>query len=172
MARSPAKKRSSSTRRSSGKAVSTNALDMLEADHKAVEGMFRQFEKLHEAGEDTATVIQFVREALTVHSALEKEIFYPAIRARAGEEEEELLDEAEVEHASVDQLIRALGSRKLTEKKREAAFTVLMEYVRHHVKEEENEMFPKVKRLKRIDLDEVGAQMEKRKAKLLQKALR
>ena len=154
------------------KALSTDAIEMLLADHKAVEGLFREFEKLHEDGEDTSKVIQFVREALLIHSTLEKDIFYPAVRSRAGEEEEELLDEAEVEHQSVEQLIRALGSRKLTEKKREAHFTVLMEYVRHHVKEEENEMFPRVKRLKRLDLDEVGAQMEKRKATLLRKAMR
>lgn len=169
MARPPATR--STRRRSSARALSTNAIDMLRADHKAVEAMFRQFDKLHEAGEDTATVIQFVREALLIHSALEQEIFYPAVRERAGEEEEELLDEAEVEHQSAEQLIRALGSRKLSDKKREATFTVLMEYVRHHVKEEETEMFPKVKRLKRVNLDAVGAQMEQRKASLLKKAL-
>ena len=169
MARAPAKR---SRRRASSKALSTDAIDMLKADHKAVDGLFKTFEKLHEAGEDTATVIQFVREALTIHSTLEKEIFYPAVRALAGEEEEELLDEAEVEHRSVEDLIRMLGSRKLSEKQREANFTVLMEYVRHHVKEEENEMFPKVKRLKRLNLSAVGAQMEKRKAALLRKAMR
>ena len=174
MARAPAKRssRASGRRSSSSRLNTTDAIEMLKADHKAVEGLFRQFEKLHEAGEDTATVIQFVREALTVHSTLEKEIFYPAVRKQAGEQEEELLDEAEVEHRSVEQLIRMLGSRKLSEKKREANFTVLMEYVRHHVKEEENEMFPKVKRLKRVNLSTVGAQMATRKAALLKKAMR
>jgi hemerythrin superfamily protein len=139
-----------------------DAIELLVADHKAVDGLFKQFEKLHEAEEDTSTVIQFVRQALTVHSTLEKQVFYPAIRKVAGEEEEELLDEAEVEHQSVDQLIRALGSRKLPQKKREAHFTVLMEYVRHHVKEEENEMFPKVKKL-RLNLTTLGAEMAKRR---------
>ena len=169
MARAPAKR---SNRRSSPRALSTDAIEMLKADHKAVNGLFKEFEKLHEDGDDTSKVIQFVREALVIHSALEKEIFYPAGREQAGEEEEELLDEAEVEHRSVEDLIRMLGSRKLPEKKREANFTVLMEYVRHHVKEEENEMFPKVRRLKRLDLSAVGAQMEKRKATLLRKAMR
>jgi hemerythrin superfamily protein len=169
MARASAKR---SSRRSSSRALETDPIKMLTADHKAVELLFRQFKKLHDAGEDTSAVIQFVREALTIHSTLEKEIFYPAVRKLAGEEEEELLDEAEVEHLSVEQLIRTLGSRKLSEKKREANFTVLMEYVRHHVKEEEKEMFPKVKRLRRINLKAVGAQMETRKAALLKKAMR
>ena len=121
MARAPAKR---SNRRSSPKALSTDAIEMLKADHKAVNGLFKEFEKLHEDGDDTSKVIQFVREALVIHSALEKEIFYPAVRERAGEEEEE------------------------------------------------NEMFPKVRRLKRLDLSAVGAQMEKRKATLLRKAMR
>jgi hemerythrin superfamily protein len=168
MSRAPSKRQA---RRSSG-TIATDAIEMLKVDHKTADGLFRQFEKLHEAGEDTATIIQIVRDALTVHSALEKEIFYPAVRDLAGEEVEELLDEAEVEHASVEQLIRALGSRKLSDKKREANFTVLIEYVRHHVKEEENEMFPKVKRLKRLNLDTVGAKMAQRKATLINKKLR
>ena len=148
-----------------------DATVMLEQDHRTVDGLFRQFEKLHEAEEDTAKVIEMVRQALTLHSMLEKEVFYPAVRKVAGEEEEELLDEAEVEHRSVDQLLRMLRSRTLPEKKREANFTVLMEYVRHHVKEEEQEMFPKVRKLKRLNLKTLGAQMVKRRL-ALQKKLR
>jgi iron-sulfur cluster repair protein YtfE (RIC family) len=131
--------------------------------------LFRQFKKLHEAEEDTSKVIEIVRQALVLHSTLEKEIFYPAIREAGGEEEEELLDEAEVEHSSVDQLLGSLRSRKLTQKKREATFTVLMEYVRHHVKEEENEMFPKVRKLKRLPLAKLGQRMQARRLALQKK---
>ena len=88
------------------------------------------------------------------------------MRDLADEEIEELLDEAEVEHQSVDQLVAALRPRKLDEKKRDAHFTVLVEYVRHHVKEEEREMFPKVKRLKRLNLRTLGAAMAKRRLAL------
>jgi hemerythrin superfamily protein len=156
-------------RRKKRAAADPDAIAMLVDDHKAVDAFFKQFEKLHEAGEDTDVVIQIVRQALTVHSALEKEIFYPAIRALAGEEEEELLDEAEVEHRSVEQLIRTLGSRKLAPQKREANFTVLIEYVRHHVKEEENEMFPKLGKLKRLDLKGLATRMQQRKIALHKK---
>jgi hemerythrin superfamily protein len=145
---------------------SADAIDMLLQDHANVEQFFKQFEKLHAAGEDTAKVVDFVRLALLVHSTLEKELFYPAVRDLADEEIEELLDEAEVEHQSVDQLVAALRPRKLDEKKRDAHFTVLVEYVRHHVKEEEREMFPKVKRLKRLNLRTLGAAMAKRRLAL------
>ena len=146
-----------------------DAIAMLLKDHKDVNALFRQFEKLHEAEEDTSRVIEFVRQALVLHSTLEKEIFYPAVREAGGEEEEELLDEAEVEHASVDQLLRALRSRKLSRKKLEATFTVVMEYVRHHVKEEETEMFPKVKKLKRVALGKLGEKMQARRLALQKK---
>jgi iron-sulfur cluster repair protein YtfE (RIC family) len=116
-------------------------------------------------------VIQVVRRALIVHSTLEKQIFYPAVRQAAGEDEEELLDEAEVEHRSVDALLRVLGSRTLSQKKREANFTVLVEYVRHHVKEEEDEMFPKVRKLKRLSLGTVSTKMQTRRL-ALQKQMR
>jgi hemerythrin superfamily protein len=126
----------------------TDAINLLIDDHKIVDAFFKQFEALHDEGENAAKVIHIVRQALTVHSMLEKDIFYPAVRKHADEEVEELLDEAEVEHGGVDELIAVLGSRKLAEKKRDANFTVLIEYVRHHVKEEEKEMFPKVRKLR------------------------
>ena len=150
-------------------AAAVDAVKMLLDDHKAVDGLFREFEKLHEAEEDTSKVIEVVRKALMLHSMLEKQVFYPAIREVAGEEEEELLDEAEVEHRSVDDLLRVLGSRKLPEKKREANFTVLMEYVRHHVKEEENEMFPRLRKLKRLSMARLGERMQTRRLTLMKK---
>src|SRR5687768_582838 len=156
-------------KRKSKASAPLDAIQLLMEDHKDVDQFFKQFEKLHEAGEDTNKVIDVVRLALTVHSTLEKEVFYPAVRKLADEEIEELLDEAEVEHQSVDQLIAALKPRKLADKKREAHFTVLVEYVRHHVKEEEREMFPKVKRLKRLNLRTLGATMAERRLALHKK---
>lgn len=102
---------------------------------------------------------------------IEMEIFYPAVRKVAGEEEEELLDEAEVEHSSVQMLLAKLRPGKLEDKKREAHFTVLVEYVRHHVKEEE-ELFPKLKKLKRLNLSTLGARLMERKLALEKKLTR
>jgi iron-sulfur cluster repair protein YtfE (RIC family) len=143
-----------------------DAITMLMDDHKIVDAFFRQFEALHEEGEDTAKVIQIIRQALTVHSTLEKEIFYPAVRKRANEEVEELLDEAEVEHRGVDELVATLGSRKMPKKKREANFTVLIEYVRHHVKEEEKEMFPKLRKLRGFNVTALAERMRERRLAL------
>lgn len=146
-----------------------NAIEMLLNDHRAVEALFRQFKKLHEAEEDTSKVIDAARLALIVHDALETEIFYPEVRERAGEDEEEILDEAEVEHTSVRDLLSKLRPGKLDEKKREAHFTVVTEYVKHHVKEEENELLPKVKKLKRLNLTQLGERMLKRRTALQKK---
>ena len=149
-----------------------DAVQMLMTDHQTVQGLFREFKKLHEAEEDTNKVIDATRIALLIHDALEMEIFYPAVRQLSGEEEEEILDEAEVEHASLQQLLGQLRPGKLEDKKREAHFTVLMEYVRHHVKEEENELFPKLRKLKRFNGKKLGERMMERRLKLSAKLMK
>ena len=144
-----------------------NAIDMLKHDHREVEMLFKEFEQLHEQGEDAAEqVIQTACTELKIHDKLETEIFYPAVRAEAGEEETDLLDEAEVEHDSVRSLIQKLEGMGAGDEKRHAHFTVLMEYVKHHVKEEEKEMFPKINKMD-IDFDELAMQMKERKAELM-----
>jgi hemerythrin superfamily protein len=101
---------------------------------------------------------------LTVHAQLEEEIFYPA--AREALEEQDLLDEAEVEHASAKELIAQLESTKPGAELYDAKVTVLGEYIDHHVKEEEKQMFPKVRKA-RLDLEELAAQMKARKEALM-----
>ena len=96
------------------------------------------------------------------------EVFYPAVREAAAQEEvEDLLNEAEVEHSTVRQLIEKIEGMSPQDEKRSAHFTVLVEYVKHHVKEEEKEMFPKVKKLESLDLSALGRQMKERKAELM-----
>ncbi|MDB5927434.1 MAG: hemerythrin protein [Betaproteobacteria bacterium] len=80
---------------------------------------------------------------------------------------EDLLDEAEVEHETVRELIEKLEGMDSSDEKREAHFTVLSEYVKHHVQEEEKEMFPKLRKLKELDLEGLGAEMKERKAELM-----
>jgi hypothetical protein len=90
-----------------------------------------------------------VCDELEVHTQIEEELFYPAARsALAGKEGEDLIDEAEVEHASAKQLIAELRGLQPEDPKFKAHFTVLSEYVKHHIKEEEGEMFEKLGRAK------------------------
>jgi hemerythrin-like domain-containing protein len=146
-----------------------DAIELLKQDHRKVEELFKQFEKLVEDDEEAANVvIETACMELKVHDTIEMEIFYPAVRESAAEEEiEDLLDEAEVEHEGVRELIGKLEGMDLDDEKRTARFTVLTEYVKHHVKEEENEMFPKVSKLKGLDLEALGAQMAERKEELM-----
>ena len=125
------------------------AIELLKQDHREVEGLFKEFEQLEKAGEESVEqVIATACTELKIHDKLETEIFYPAVREQAAEEEvEDLLNEAEVEHNSVRTLIQTIEGMDGADRKRVAHFTVLMEYVKHHVKEEEKEMFPKIKKL-------------------------
>ena len=146
-----------------------DALALLKKDHREVEELFKEFEALEE-GETEAVepVIASACTELKIHDKLETEIFYPAIREQAGEEEEieDLLNEAEVEHEHVRDLVQTIEGMSAEDEKRNAHFTVLMEYVKHHVKEEEKEMFPKLKKLD-IDFKEIGSRMKERKQELM-----
>ena len=145
-----------------------DAIELLEDDHRKVEDLFKQFEKLKDDDEEAAAlVIEAACAALKIHDAIETEIFYPAIREEADGELEDVLDEADVEHEGVRQLIEKLSEMEPDDAKRKANFTVLMEYVKHHVEEEEKEMFPKVEKLKELDLEALGAEMTERKAELM-----
>ena len=101
---------------------------------------------------------------LKVHTQIEEEIFYPATRA-ALPKEDDLLDEAQVEHDGAKDLIRQLDAMKPEDDFFDAKVTVLGEYIKHHVKEEHEEMFPKVRKTK-LDLRELGMRMAFRKQEL------
>lgn len=145
-----------------------DAIDLLKKDHREVEGLFKEFEELEDNAEAAEQVIETACTELKMHDKIETEIFYPAVRQAAEQEEiEDLLDEAEVEHDTVRELIQKLEGMDPTDEKRHAHFTVLSEYVKHHVKEEEKEMFPKVKKLKSLDLKALGEEMKARKEALM-----
>ncbi len=149
---------STSSRR---KSAGPDAIQLLRADHAAVQKLFKEFEKAksNKKQELAATICN----ELTVHTTIEEEIFYPA--ARAAIDEEDLLDEATVEHASAKELIAQIEEGSPDDALWEAKVTVLGEYINHHVKEEQNELFPKVKK-SGIDLKALGAQLEARKGEL------
>ena len=141
-------------------------LAMLEDDHKRVKKAFKNFEKLdpQEDGEECEALVRHTCAELQIHAALEEELFYPAVREAIAEHD--LLDEAEVEHATAKQLIQQLESMSSDDEKYAAHFTVLGEYVQHHVKEEEKEMFPKLQRTK-IDWASLQEEMEARREELM-----
>ena len=145
-----------------------DAIELLKKDHREVEALFKEFGELDDAGEAAEHVIETACTGLKMHDVIETEIFYPAVREAAGKEEiEDLLDEAEVEHDTVRELIAKLEGMDPSDDKRHAHFTVLSEYVKHHVKEEEKEMFPQVKKLKSLDLKALGVEMKARKEALM-----
>ena len=146
---------------------SPDAVQLLTADHKEVKALFKEYDKLveQEKGDDEKeTLARQICLMLTVHATTEEEIFYPA--ARKAIEEEDLLDEAEVEHGSAKELIAQIESSKPSDPLYDAKVKVLGEYIDHHVKEEEGELFPKVKKAK-VDLAMLGEAIAARKAELL-----
>jgi hemerythrin superfamily protein len=134
-----------------------DAIVMLRADHKEVEALFKRFEK------DDLTVVPTICEALTLHAHIEEQVFYPAVRAEVDGALDDVLEAVE-EHHLVKTLIAELEALDSSDETYKAKATVLMELVRHHVEEEEGEMFPEVRQaLGRKRLTEIGAQLEKAK---------
>ena len=156
--------RKASTSKSEAK---QDAIKLLMSDHREVEELFEKFQKTKKDGSDKAGIVEQICDALTVHSEIEEEIFYPAAREALGEKGEDTLDEAEVEHASIKSLVEQLQDAEPSEEMYDAKVKVLCEYVTHHVKEEEGEMFPKVKKTN-LDLEELGAELMERKQELME----
>ena len=155
------------TTKSRGKAQKKmDAIKLLKNDHDEVEAMFKQFFKMKKDGAQKGELIEQICTALTVHAEIEEEIFYPACRDALGEDGEQMMDEAEVEHGGMKNLIAQLEDADADDEMTAAKVKVLCEYVTHHVKEEEGKIFPKVKKAD-LDLDELGAELMERKQELM-----
>ncbi len=139
------------------------ATAMLRADHKLVSALFDEFEKTKSSAKKAKIVAQICKE-LTVHTQIEDEIFYPAVKAAL--KDHELIPEAYVEHSSVKDLIAQVEGKEPDGEMYDAKVKVMGEFVKHHVKEEQNEMFPKAKSTK-LDMMELGARMFARKQELM-----
>jgi hemerythrin superfamily protein len=144
-----------------------DAIAMLMADHKKVKKLFSDFDKLKEDGseEDKSGIVEQICNELKIHTELEEEIFYPAVRKAI--DDSDLMDEALVEHAGAKELIAQLEEATPDDDLYGAKVTVLGEQIQHHVKEEEGDMFPKAKKAK-VDTQALGAKMLKRKTALMQ----
>jgi hemerythrin superfamily protein len=145
-----------------------DAIAMLTADHKKVKKLFSDFDKLKEKGsdEEKSAIVEQICNDLKVHTEIEEEIFYPAVRKAI--QDEDLMDEALVEHAGAKELIAQLEDADPEDDLYDAKVTVLGEQIDHHVKEEEGDMFPKAKKAK-VDTVALGATMLKRKTALMEK---
>lgn len=144
-----------------------DAIALLKADHEAVSQLFGEYEKTRSATNKKALVAE-ICTALTVHAQIEEDIFYPAVKKVL--KDKLLVPEATVEHASVKELIAQLEGVEPDGEMYDAKVRVLAEYVKHHVKEEQNEMFPKVK-ASSLDLVALGARMAVHKDELLSVAV-
>ncbi len=148
---------------SSAAARPADAIKLLKADHKEVKGYFSEFDKTDDDAKKQE-LANMICQALTVHAQIEEEIFYPA--AYEALDDDDLLDEAEVEHASAKDLIAQIQASKVGEPLFDAKVTVLGEYIAHHVEEEESELFPEC-RSSSMDLKALGEQLAARKAELV-----
>jgi hemerythrin superfamily protein len=158
----------STTTKAAGGAREQDAIAMLMADHKKVKKLFSDFDKLKDEGsdEDKSAIVEQICNALKIHTELEEEIFYPAVRKAI--DDSDLMDEALVEHAGAKELIVQLEDASPDDELYDAKVTVLGEQIDHHVKEEEGQMFPKAKKAK-VDTEALGATMLKRKMALMEK---
>jgi hemerythrin superfamily protein len=156
--------RKSTTRRATTARTKTpDAVSLLRADHKLVAGLFDQFEKSRSTAKKKQLVAQICLE-LTVHAQVEEEIFYPEVQAAL--KDKELVPEARVEHQSIKDLIAAVEGVEPGGEDYDAKVKVMSEWVKHHVKEEQNEMFPKAKK-SGLDMAELGERILQRKQELM-----
>ncbi|HZT21191.1 MAG TPA: hemerythrin domain-containing protein [Dongiaceae bacterium] len=144
----------------------SDAIALLKSDHREVAEMVEQYESGKERRRAPAkqSLAEKICKALTVHAAIEEEIFYPAVAAEV-EDAEDLVEEARVEHESVKHLISQIEDSKPDEAQYDAKVKVLGEYVKHHVKEEEGSIFPKLRK-SGMDLKELGERLAQRKEEL------
>jgi len=142
---------------------SPDAIALLRADHQEVSALFAQFEKARTDKRKGELAAKICTE-LKVHAQIEEEIFYPAFSAAT--KDKSLVPEATVEHQTMKDLIAQLESSSPDAALFDAKVKVLSEYVKHHVKEEQNEIFPKARKSK-LDLKEVGEQLHVRKQELM-----
>jgi len=138
------------------------AVALLKDDHKRVKELFDEYEKTNSRPRKVKIVEQALQE-LKVHAAIEEEIFYAAVRSRVGKE---IMNEADEEHHVAKLLIAELDMMDGSESHFDAKFLVLAENVRHHIKEEENEMLPKAEGAK-LNFEALADKMTRRKERLL-----
>ena len=139
--------------------MSQDAIVMLKADHKEVRGLFREFQKASTTPARKGKLVEKIIELLTVHTYIENEVMYPRVRALLPDLEDDVLESYE-EHHVADVLCMELAAMDATDERFDAKTTVLIENVEHHMAEEEQDWFPKVREgLGRKQLQELGEEL-------------
>lgn len=147
------------------KTAPNDAIAMLTADHAKVKSLFEQFEKLTDRSKvSKKKLADQICSELTIHTQLEEEIFYPGVRGPI--HDDDLMDEALVEHAAAKELIAQIREMDPGDDLYDAKVKVLSEQIEHHVGEEEGDMFPEARKSK-ADLVALGEQMAQLKERLL-----
>jgi hemerythrin superfamily protein len=157
-------RRAQAPSRKPAEAPAVSALELLEEDHRQVEDMFDAYDGLKGDDAGKAELAQKICLALEIHALIEEEIFYP--QARKATEDDDLINESLVEHATVKHLISEIEEMDVGDELYDAKIRVLGEMVKHHIREEEEELFPELERSE-IDLQAVGKQLGERKEALL-----
>ena len=151
----------------SGPTGEVDALRLLQTDHTEVATLFEEYADAEDVVEKEE-LAQDICAALTVHAQIEEEIFYPAAREVLEADDLELVNEADVEHATIKELVAQIEDSDAMADHFDATVKILGEYVKHHVKEEESELFPRLEETE-LDMDDLGDRLAARKAELQRK---
>jgi hemerythrin superfamily protein len=148
--------------------MAQDAVELIRSDHRTVEKLFSEFEQAGDRAYKTKQgLVEQITQELEVHASIEEETFYPAVRAKARKDGEELIDEAVEEHHLVRVTLGELAGMTAEDDAFDAKVQVLIENVRHHVEEEESEMLPQAEKLLGKDeLARLGEEMAARKRQL------
>lgn len=141
-----------------------DAIALLKQDHRTVEALFAEFEDADES--EQSSLATRICQMLTVHTTIEEEFLYPQAKEAFGEEDDAMVYEAEIEHGSCKELIAKVEAGTPEDPEFKPLVKVLSEYIKHHVKEEEKELFPALKQTD-LDLKQLGSQLAQRKLELL-----
>ena len=165
--RGPQASRRTSARGKRGRRAASSAsyaVKLLQQDHRAVAAALAEFESAER--EEKLEIARRICKMLEVHTRMEEELLYPAARDVLDSDEAHLVAEARVEHAAVKDLIAQIAASGQVDEQCEAKVCVMGEFVKHHVHEEENEIFPRLERSS-LDLDALGERLEERKRELM-----
>jgi len=145
-----------------------DAVEMLKADHQKVKKLFQTYEAAGDrAYQKKKDIAEQVFMEITIHSSLEEELFYPAVKEQADKEGKQLVAESVEEHHVVAIFIKEMKALDPKDERYDAKFSVLQENVEHHIEEEEGELFPEAEQVLGKTIKDLGAQMEKRKDQLM-----